>query len=365
MQWHDEFCSSAGIKFGHVSKWLYSHLEEAGSTVKLIFFDFFSAFNIIWLDLLSDKVHDMKVEAPLVAWITNGGNSECESLIKVQRDTVYEVVIGGNLKITCSVVFCSSSPPNVSWFKFGEKTFVPVDFNRNPHIKKEWETLNHTEGKSYLVFQNILRNDSALYQCQAQGQISHAINLSISDHRNPIPTPGTPDATRSPDAPAKDFFWMYLYCAAAILVFVTIVIVTSVIAMRGCKGKWQKEVAPDNQYMGIPMCEQASPHLSVQAPQRASPSSHHALPSIVPEPVIYSVPARQSTRKKMSPSRPHDNKNVCKSNTEGGQRMRDMGEEEGRSIVYAALNHQILPGAAARPRKPREETSEYAAIRVS
>lgn len=40
-----------------------------------------------------------------------------------------------------------------------------------------------------------------------------------------------------------------------------------------------------------------------------------------------------------------------------------MAEEEGSSIVYAALNHQP-PARAAQPPRPTEEHSEYAAIRV-
>lgn len=39
--------------------------------------------------------------------------------------------------------------------------------------------------------------------------------------------------------------------------------------------------------------------------------------------------------------------------------------EEGSSVVYAALNHQLPPaGAAARSRRP-QEFSEYAAIRLT
>lgn len=39
-------------------------------------------------------------------------------------------------------------------------------------------------------------------------------------------------------------------------------------------------------------------------------------------------------------------------------------ENESGSIVYAALNHQPLARAASRPQKPKEERSEYAAIRI-
>lgn len=51
--------------------------------------------------------------------------------------------------------------------------------------------------------------------------------------------------------------------------------------------------------------------------------------------------------------------------TAGGE-QRPKTAEAHSSLVYAALNHQPLEGAASsRPRRPKEENSEYAAIRVS
>jgi len=49
----------------------YSHLEEAGSVVRVTFFDLTSAFNTIKPALLGTKLLDMQVDAQLVAWITN------------------------------------------------------------------------------------------------------------------------------------------------------------------------------------------------------------------------------------------------------------------------------------------------------
>lgn len=50
--------------------------------------------------------------------------------------------------------------------------------------------------------------------------------------------------------------------------------------------------------------------------------------------------------------------------TAGGERRRKTAEEKS-SLVYAALNHQPLDAAASsRPRRLKEEDSEYAAIRV-
>jgi len=49
----------------------YSPLEEAGSVVRVTFFDFSSAFNTITPALLGTKRLDMQVDTPLVAWITS------------------------------------------------------------------------------------------------------------------------------------------------------------------------------------------------------------------------------------------------------------------------------------------------------
>jgi len=49
----------------------YTHLEEAGSFVIVMLFDFSSAFNTIRPALLGTKLLDMQVDASLVAWITN------------------------------------------------------------------------------------------------------------------------------------------------------------------------------------------------------------------------------------------------------------------------------------------------------
>ncbi|KAI3352121.1 hypothetical protein L3Q82_020932, partial [Scortum barcoo] len=49
----------------------YTHLEEAGSTVRVMFFDFSSAFNTIQPALLNRKLLDMQVDSPLTAWIKN------------------------------------------------------------------------------------------------------------------------------------------------------------------------------------------------------------------------------------------------------------------------------------------------------
>ncbi|XP_026157351.1 B- and T-lymphocyte attenuator-like [Mastacembelus armatus] len=281
---------------------------------------------------------------------SEGEESNCEVEIRVHRHTVYNVFHGQDLTVTCPVAFCNSSPPTVSWYKM-EKTDILVSLNSSSHIKVEWEDLGHLGGQSLLIFQKIHRSDSGVYQCRTERQVSHNINVSVNAIGDPDNTTMKNEISTTSFTPKpSENLWLYVYSGAGIVVFVIIVIVISIITMRGCKGKSKKE--PENQYAAIPMVE----HASRPPPQRGSPSG---------------PPSRRSTQRKTPPSQPHeltsprDNKYVYAKTTEDRQRQRNAVTEEDSSIVYAALNHQLPAGATARPQRPQEECSEYAAIRVS
>lgn len=46
-----------------------SHLEESGSTVRVMFFNFSSAFNTILPSLQAEKLHAIQMDHNIVAWI--------------------------------------------------------------------------------------------------------------------------------------------------------------------------------------------------------------------------------------------------------------------------------------------------------
>ena len=48
---------------------IYSHLEKTGSTVRLMFFDFSSAFNTMQPHLLVQKLLNMKLPLSIISWI--------------------------------------------------------------------------------------------------------------------------------------------------------------------------------------------------------------------------------------------------------------------------------------------------------
>ncbi|XP_078099639.1 B- and T-lymphocyte attenuator-like [Sander vitreus] len=268
----------------------------------------------------------------------DSNDSTCDIEIRVHRGMVHEALPGEDLRINCPVAFCNNSPPTVSWYKYETAiASVPVDVSSSSHIKTEWTLLKPLEGISYLIFQKILRNDSGEYRCRTGGGVSHSINVSVDGYGERNVTRNDTKGSFLDPEPREDL-WMYMYFAAGIVSFVIIVIILSVVSMRGCTGKPKKELQTENQYMAIPMVEQPFPHASIQLSPRGTPSA---------------PPSRRSTRRITSPSQPNELPTA-----------RD-NEEEGSSIVYAALNHQLPAGAAARPPQRRqEETSEYAAIRV-
>ncbi|XP_049426772.1 uncharacterized protein LOC125885265 [Epinephelus fuscoguttatus] len=172
-------------------------------------------------------------------------DSDCDVDLKVARDTVYEAVIGKDLRINCTVVLCDNSLPTVTWYK-QEKTAVPVDVSS--HIKTKWELVNHSEGISFLIFQKIFSNDSGAYQCQSGGSVSHTISVSVHDDdgRTNVSGMNSTDVklttgtwkTLEPESPtAQDTFWPCVYRVVGIMAFVIIVVAIYVGSRCGCKGK--------------------------------------------------------------------------------------------------------------------------------
>ncbi|XP_026217376.1 B- and T-lymphocyte attenuator-like isoform X2 [Anabas testudineus] len=160
----------------------------------------------------------------------DGKDLNCETEIKVRRNTVYEAVVGQELRINCTVVFCNNSQ-TVYWFKF-EKTPVPVNISSGSHIKTDWITLKHFRGISSLIFKNILSSDSGQYRCQSGGSVSHTINVSVHDHVEST----TMTWTLEPENLTQDSLWHYVYSAVGVIVFVIIVTSISIALMKACEG---------------------------------------------------------------------------------------------------------------------------------
>ena len=50
---------------------IYSRLQKTGSTVRLMFFNFSSAFNTIQPHLLVQKLYNMKLPSSIIPWISD------------------------------------------------------------------------------------------------------------------------------------------------------------------------------------------------------------------------------------------------------------------------------------------------------
>ncbi|KAM6893934.1 uncharacterized protein FYW49_020268 [Xenentodon cancila] len=297
---------------------------------------------------------------------TYSEGSDCNPEIQVRRHTKYEADRGEDLRIECPVAFCNASPPEVQWLKEKESGFRAV-VDSEGHIKVEWKSVKEFEGKSFLIFRNIYKNDEGLYQCQIPGGISHYINVSVNEDtasvesNNATQMNDTSKVIRSfvladnhSGSKVPEIVWLYVYCAAGIVSFVIIVIIISVISMRGCKEKSKEKTQTENQYEAIEMIKQ---HANLHPSPRGSPCV---------------VPPRRSARRQ-TPSRQLNELRSSRDNEQLSEQMKEdrhsksaAPEVRDGSVVYAALNHDLPQRPAARPLRPvTSETSEYAAIRVS
>ncbi|XP_078099643.1 uncharacterized protein LOC144512673 isoform X4 [Sander vitreus] len=141
--------------------------------------------------------------------------SNCKVEIKV-GSTVYEALLGEDLRINCTVAFCNNSQPTVSWYKVGETKRVPV--KGCSHIKTECKLVKHLEGISFLVFEKIRTSDSGVYQCKVGCSMS--LEISVSVHESP-----------------EDTFWPYVYRGVGLMVFVLIMLTLCVATRCWCKGE--------------------------------------------------------------------------------------------------------------------------------
>lgn len=78
-------------------------------------------------------------------------------------------------------------------------------------------------------------------------------------------------------------------------------------------------------------------------------------------------PSRRSTRKKTRSSEPDElpREHVYGMIKDDQETQRTISEDEMSSVVYAALNHQLPRAPPVRPPRQIDDSSEYAAIRVS
>ncbi|XP_029379527.1 uncharacterized protein btla isoform X2 [Echeneis naucrates] len=180
-------------------------------------------------------------------------DSECETVIQVRRNTLYQPSCGQKLIIKCPVFYCNKSP-TISWIKLENNTHpVPVPVSGSSHITAEWEQINSTAGISKLIFNKILRSDSGLYCCGSEGSQSHVINVTVkgdgefttvkwqNDTTKDNPTTASWTTTDFVNPTAQDTFWPYIIHLVVAVVFFIIVTAFCVITNPGCRGESRKK----------------------------------------------------------------------------------------------------------------------------
>ncbi|XP_051912943.1 B- and T-lymphocyte attenuator [Hippocampus zosterae] len=235
--------------------------------------------------------------------------------IMVGHTNNYTIQLGKNLQIncTCSYINCThQSAYDVSWYKLQRDVYVPMIFDS--HTRMESINLSNVETMLSLYFTNIQKSNAGIYRCQNGLTVGHKIQVSVYDSNMMTNT-----SLRNESSLPEEGRWMYLYSAIGTVAFVIIVIFISVMSLQRCKGHAKREAQTETQQTGI----------KPQDPPTSSSS------------YIYSKMSRKEEKHPTT-----------------------RAETEGSSITYAALNHHQPPGAPIRPRRPKEESSEYADIRV-
>ncbi|XP_046886623.1 B- and T-lymphocyte attenuator-like [Hypomesus transpacificus] len=296
----------------------------------------------------------------LFPWTIYTQEADCLPHVRVHRNTVMNASSGEDLRMECPVHFCSDAQPVISWCKLDDSNNCSP-FNRSARTETHWQNLTYNTGISFLNMKDVSTNDTGQYRCQYRSDMSHSIKIRVSE-RTDISTVGyEKNETTSFEHPNPELEWLlpYIYPAVGILGLVVVVITTSILLMQRNRGRPKNTDPTENKYMAIPMTQQALPHanISPQPYPRASPRQS--------VPTIYdNAPSRRPSSAHAPPTRPAANHKAAPEDRDQGNRKAGERERDEESLLYAALDHQALPGATGRPQRPQEECSEYAAIRV-
>ncbi|XP_054649104.1 B- and T-lymphocyte attenuator-like isoform X2 [Dunckerocampus dactyliophorus] len=260
---------------------------------------------------------------------------DCALQIFVPQKTSLEAPVGEHLQIACTIrSTCCKEFEKVSWHKAENNTFVPV--TSDSHMNTILEHISSSEKMLRLHFTRIQISHAGLYRCQSGFSMGHLISVSV--HDNP---PMTNSSFRNETSPAGEAQWMLVASAVGTVAFVVIVICVSVLSVR--KGHTKGRTQLEDQDISMEMENQ---HTGVNPLARPTASD-------------------PPTPKETPPSRLlRGGSYVSSWLSRGNEDPNRRTEDEDNSVVYAALDHRLPPGRAARPRRPKEESSEYAAILV-
>uniref|UniRef100_A0AAV2LDY2 Uncharacterized protein n=1 Tax=Knipowitschia caucasica TaxID=637954 RepID=A0AAV2LDY2_KNICA len=195
--------------------------------------------------------------------------------------------------------------------------------------------------------------DFGLYACGFESEKSHYINVAVKDGKETFQDPNEKNSTSTDNK----HVWQYLYCTVGIVGIVIVVTVISVLSMKQCNDKAKDKTEDENQYMNVPRGGTVCPPL----PPPTHTGGDKANDKTEDENQYMDVPmVEQSAHHSSTTTSPRASPH--KSSSAPSKTKRN--QHRGRSVVYAALNHQQL-ASGSRPRTAPEEQTEYAAIKVS
>ncbi|XP_062384406.1 B- and T-lymphocyte attenuator-like isoform X2 [Sardina pilchardus] len=289
-------------------------------------------------------------------------NDSCSIQVLLKRNSRDEAFSTESLTINCPIAFCDKRP-DVGWCKLTDSNeCAPV--NDTDLMKIRWTNTNETYGILSLHFKHIVMDDSGLYRCRCKGNsmehcMSHSMNVTVKDASN----------HETPDNSWHVWFWPTIYISSGITSVIIIVTVLICLGLRCRKGSQNASMtkADENQYDSVQMSD-----IGASLPG----SSHHAQPK--PRPRSHPTPVDAQRQGDGVYENGHGRGSQPTSNVSSGDVVAPqryltnhvvaqprMLEEEANPLVYASLNHQVKPRPHTRPIQAPEESTEYAAIRIS
>ncbi|XP_041936235.1 B- and T-lymphocyte attenuator-like isoform X2 [Alosa sapidissima] len=313
--------------------------------------------------------------ASLFSTHAQGQNESCPIEVLVKRNSKAEALSSGSLKINCNVTYCDKRPA-VGWCKITDSDYcIPV--NATDRMEIQWHT-EYSQSILSLHFKRIGMNDSGFYRCQYKGasekSMSHSIHVTVKEKHLDIVQQIvsnenlTANASNYQTTDKSEWFWPALYISSGIALAIIIITVLTCLGLR-CRGSQNASTkkADENQYDSVQMSD-----IGASLPD----SSRHA--QAKPRPRPHPTPADAQRQGDCVYENGHGRGSRPTSNVSSGDVVAPqryltnhvvtqprMVEEEANPLVYASLNHQVKTRSHTRPIKATEESTEYAAIRIS
>ncbi|XP_051005946.1 B- and T-lymphocyte attenuator [Acomys russatus] len=268
------------------------------------------------------------------------GEESCHVQLNVKRYSKYSVSTGELLKIKCPVTYCVQRP-NVTWYKYRESTFLPLE--HEPHLRTSWEE-NHQVSVFILQFESIRLSDNGMYRCSANSNSeffnSHTITVHVIERaqnysEHPQTVSEVPDATNAsgPSTMEERPGRMWLLCillplGALPLLLTCFCVVCFLKRLQGKEKKPSDLAGREINLVDIPVSSSTNPQ---------------ALP---PETGVY------------------DNDRWSSIHEESESTTNSQLEKNKQGIVYASLNHSVIGRNPRRASNVHEAPTEYASICV-